>query len=294
MSEEMNSGVYEIRNRVSGKHYIGSSVNLKARWTSHLSALRHGKHWNSYLQSAFVKYGGEAFELSVLEYIKDISQLISREQYYLDTSYPEYNIALVAGSPMLGRSFSAEHRRKIGMAKMGHSVSAETRAKISAAWPPDRRRKYGMAVSGKRNHNYGKHPSTETLAKRSRALTGHSTSDQTRAKISAAMSGEHNPNYGKHPSAETRAKMSAARMGHPVSVETRLKLSKAMSGTGNPMYGVSGKRNPMYGKRHSKEARKKMSNAKKGSHLNDETRARISAAQKARWRRIHAIQNGTK
>ena len=274
---------------MNGEFYIGSAMNLKARWRIHLSTLHHKKHGNRHLQAAFAKYGEEVFEFSVLEYVKDISQLISREQHYLDTLHPKYNIAQIAGSPMLGRHFSAEHRRKLSLAKMGHPVSTETRAKIAAAWSPERRRKYGMAMTGEQNPMYGKHPSKETRAKRSSALMGHLTGDETRAKISAAMSGKRNPNYGKQASVETRAKMSAARMGHPVSDETRLKLSKAVRGERNPMYGRSGKRNPMFGKHHSKEARKKMSEAKQGKHLSSETRARISAAQKARWRRIHAM-----
>ena len=34
------AGVYQIRNLVNGKIYVGSSINLKQRKTSHFSKLR--------------------------------------------------------------------------------------------------------------------------------------------------------------------------------------------------------------------------------------------------------------
>lgn len=48
----MTSGVYSIRS-VSGKEYVGSSVNVEARWATHRSELNAGKHHRHALQKAW-------------------------------------------------------------------------------------------------------------------------------------------------------------------------------------------------------------------------------------------------
>lgn len=61
-------GIYCISNTVNNKNYIGSSINIQKRLEKHRSLLKHNKHFNSYLQNAWNKYGGEVFEFSILEY----------------------------------------------------------------------------------------------------------------------------------------------------------------------------------------------------------------------------------
>ena len=102
------SGVYEIRNQMNGKRYIGRSVNLQQRQKVHLSGLHHNTHHNCHLQAAFNKYGESAFAFSVLEYVEEVSQLIPREQHFLDIMMPEYNIASIAGS-YRGRERNADY-----------------------------------------------------------------------------------------------------------------------------------------------------------------------------------------
>ena len=48
------------------------------------------------------------------------------------------------------------------------------------------------------------------------------------------------------------------------SEETKRKMSEAQKGESNPMYGRAGNKNPFFGKHHSEESRKKISEAKKG------------------------------
>jgi group I intron endonuclease len=135
------SGVYEIRNIQNGHRYIGSAVNIYRRWKTHRSDLCRNKHHSAHLQRAWDKYGEECFEFSVVEYC-DISQLIQREQKYIDNWRPEYNCSPTAGSPkgvkhseetrlkrkglqagskngMFGRSHSEEARKSISEKKRG-------------------------------------------------------------------------------------------------------------------------------------------------------------------------------
>jgi len=228
----MSSGIYQIRNRVNGKRYIGSSVNLRKRRRNHLSSLRLGQHPNPHLQAAFDKYGEVAFAFEVLE-CATAENLIECEQYYLNTLKPEYNIAPMAGSLLgfhptdetrrrlsaagIGRRHSDEARRRISETHSGKHhycygkhLSEETRHKISEAWTPERRRKISEAMKGEQHPRFGKHLSEETKRKLS-------------VRNKRAM-------LGKHHSAKTRAKMSAIGMGHPVSAETRRKISEAQRG----------------------------------------------------------------
>lgn len=65
------------------KSYIGSAVNIKRRWDNHKALLRNNKHWISYFQNSWNKYGEADFEFHVIEYCQK-EKLIEREQFYLD------------------------------------------------------------------------------------------------------------------------------------------------------------------------------------------------------------------
>jgi len=75
-----------------GKFYVGSTVNLARRERDHRYQLNRGKHYARHLQRAWNKYGSQAFEWSVLEYVPTegltIEEfrllLITREQYHID------------------------------------------------------------------------------------------------------------------------------------------------------------------------------------------------------------------
>lgn len=94
------SGIYKILNIKTGVFYIGSAVNLNRRGISHFRQLNQKKHHSQKLQNAFDKYGIENFKFKILELVKDKSQLIEREQSYLDLLKPSYNICKIAGSTL--------------------------------------------------------------------------------------------------------------------------------------------------------------------------------------------------
>jgi len=103
------TGIYRWTNVVSGKNYIGSSVDLSIRFRYYLNTnflKRQIDINNSKIYRALLKYGYSSFNLEVIEYCDPII-LIEREQYYLDNLKPEYNILKVAGS-----SFRRKHSKK--------------------------------------------------------------------------------------------------------------------------------------------------------------------------------------
>lgn len=104
------SGIYKITNTLNNKCYIGSAVDPKARIYTHKSQLSKGKHHSILLQRAWNKYVCDNFLFTILEECEK-EKLIEREQFYLDTLNPEYNIAKKAGN-CLGVKFSKESSLK--------------------------------------------------------------------------------------------------------------------------------------------------------------------------------------
>lgn len=122
--------IYQIQNVKNGKLYVGSTCNLSARKSQHLSSLRLNKHHSLYLQRSYNKYGSENFIFSVLE--DDISneQLLDREQYYIDLLKPIYNSCPVAGTRK-GAKHTLDSIKKMKISKKGRKVSEEYKKVLS-------------------------------------------------------------------------------------------------------------------------------------------------------------------
>jgi len=103
-------GVYRWINNLNGNTYIGSSINLSVRFYTYYS-LRSLAKSNRPMERALLKYGFSNFSLEILEYCNS-EDLLKKEQYYLDTLKPEYNIAEIAGS-ILGYKHSEESLKKM-------------------------------------------------------------------------------------------------------------------------------------------------------------------------------------
>lgn len=96
--EKQKSGVvYKITNLLDNKFYIGSSANLLKRYYTHISNIRANKQTCTKLIRAVRKHKEENFKFEIIEECA-IDNLLEREQYFLDTLKPHYNIALIAGS----------------------------------------------------------------------------------------------------------------------------------------------------------------------------------------------------
>lgn len=111
-------GIYYIKNKINGKMYIGQSVSIsKDRIPAHLSALKSGRHFNSHLQKAFIKYGEESFEFGTLEECAK-EDLNEKEVFYINhfsSSNPKkgYNLSLGGESVMKGRKHDEESKKKM-------------------------------------------------------------------------------------------------------------------------------------------------------------------------------------
>jgi group I intron endonuclease len=119
----MNTGIYKITNLINGKFYVGSASSnggFRKRWNEHKSNLNQGKHCNKHLQSAWIKYGADSFYFEIIEIVNP-SIILEREQFYLDTLKPDYNVCKVAGNT-LGVKLSQQQKdnlSKIGKLRTG-------------------------------------------------------------------------------------------------------------------------------------------------------------------------------
>lgn len=78
--------VYQIRNIVNNKSYIGSTINKYRRKKNHWHRLRKGIHPNKNLQKEWIEYGADNFVFEVLEDVGKVTteKLRTCEQKYLD------------------------------------------------------------------------------------------------------------------------------------------------------------------------------------------------------------------
>lgn len=146
----MKSGVYIIKNTISGKLYVGSTNNFSMRWKRHICDLNKQIHTGTKLQRAWDKYGQDSFEFCVIEYVNNTAILMEREQHWLDTLKSVelgYNTLPTAGSSrghklseahkaaflFKGKTHSEESKRKMSIAAQNRVVSEETKLKQSLA-----------------------------------------------------------------------------------------------------------------------------------------------------------------
>ena len=116
-------GIYIWVNKKNGKSYVGSAIDLKDRLKQYYSLnLMRTKIMlgQSAIYTAILKYGHSNFKLEILEYC-DQSDVIARENYYLNLLKPEYNILQVAGSS-LGYKHREESKEKIRASLVGRNA----------------------------------------------------------------------------------------------------------------------------------------------------------------------------
>lgn len=84
------SAVYRITNTITGDFYIGSSKNVKKRWTAHKAPSRWNEHPNCPMYIDMKKYGVDKFEFQVLAEV-ETGRLKEAEQQFIETLKPTYN-----------------------------------------------------------------------------------------------------------------------------------------------------------------------------------------------------------
>ncbi|KAI9708686.1 MAG: hypothetical protein M1812_007924 [Candelaria pacifica] len=105
------SGVYALVNKINGKSYIGSAVNLYNRILDYQQQAYLVKKSTLVIVQAIQKYGFNSFGIYLLEYTS-LSDLRAAEQSWLDFYKPEYNMLKLVDSS-LGYNHTPESIAKI-------------------------------------------------------------------------------------------------------------------------------------------------------------------------------------
>jgi len=128
------SGIYMWTNLISGKRYIGSSVNLKRRFLEYYNVNRLIASNSMPINRALLRYGFSRFSLKILEYC-DISMLMVREKHYFVLLEPEYNLLLEPGSPSKGKGWVLSEETKDKLRRAALNRSPGINARIGASQP---------------------------------------------------------------------------------------------------------------------------------------------------------------
>lgn len=142
----MKIGIYQIRNLINNKVYIGSSKNIQKRFITHKRLLRKNKSPHVALQRAWNKYGEDNF---LFEIIKEcsIENLFKEEKLHIDkiSLKMKYNTGTVGGGDNTSMHINnKEIRIKISNAVKSRylNMSAQEKEQIS------------NKMKGKGNPNY--------------------------------------------------------------------------------------------------------------------------------------------
>ena len=83
-------GVYKITNTVTGDFYVGSSKDVKKRWSRHKWTSTWKRYPNNPMYHDMQKYGTDSFELQILEEVEP-DKLKELEQQFIEKLKPAYN-----------------------------------------------------------------------------------------------------------------------------------------------------------------------------------------------------------
>lgn len=128
------AGIYMWTNKLNGKNYVGSSVDLRRRLLEYYNVNRLLNEESMPINIALLKYGYHNFSLTVLE-ICNTDSLMSREKHFFEVYSPEYNILKTPGSPSRGSGWKHSESTLDNMRAAAYirSQSPENLDKLSVA-----------------------------------------------------------------------------------------------------------------------------------------------------------------
>jgi group I intron endonuclease len=225
--------IYKVTNRITGKCYIGQTTrNIEIRKIEH--ARRMKDRSINYFHNALRKYGLKNFKWETLCECSSKEELDDMEFHYIK----QYNSYYTNNGYNTTRG---------GEGRFDFIVSNETREKLSKANKGKKRNEKTKALMRKNqmsigNSFYGKKHTKESREKMGRKGKLHPSygkkwPDEVKQKISETIKILWEDKNSKYNTKEYRESISKRMKGRKFGEDTIKKLSKINSGKGNPMYG---------------------------------------------------------
>lgn len=123
------SGIYAIICMSTNKSYIGSTVDLKSRFSANKCNLKYGSHCNPELQKDWELYGQSNFVFEILELVLEKELLLVREKFYIENCPFVYN-KVEPGKLPYTKGLRYTHK----------NIEISTQ-KYKDSWTPERRKK---------------------------------------------------------------------------------------------------------------------------------------------------------
>lgn len=198
--------VYLATNTINGKLYVGVTTScMKARWQAHINEAKLKARW--ILHKAIVKYGADAFTISLLELCDNANCLNEAEIRWIaelrsNVRARGYNMT-IGGGGTSGHRMTAESRDRMSAAQKGRTFTAEARAKMSAS-------------------RMGMQQSAEQRAARSATMRAKGPHPGALAALKLA----HEARRGKKMPRDQVERMRARKLGVPLSAAARMAISR--------------------------------------------------------------------
>lgn len=209
----LNSGIYKITHRDSGRIYIGQSIKLKRRLNGYKNAGGSG-NGNSVIKRAILKYGWDAFDWEILLYANNMDYLNEMEIKLISA----YDCLAPKGFNIKTGGSNApfpEHLKKLfSEQRKGKKHTEEARKKMSIGqkkrWENPTQEMLDRVKEQAKNINLGK-----TFSENHRKNIS-----ETRKRLIAEGKLINNTFAGKNHSEETKKKMSESHTGRKLSPES--------------------------------------------------------------------------
>ena len=228
----MTGYIYKITNDKTDKFYIGSTLNPEMREERHFDDLKANRHHSIYLQRAYNKYGRENFHFTIVK----------------------------------EREFSSEEELRL----------LEERY-INFCWNTGKL--YNVSKKGSGGDLVSYHPLLEEIKKKQRIATKKkwdSKTEEEKQAYSEKLRGRGNPNFGNKWTDEQREKASKEKKEYfkthdnyikgktfeeAYGIERAIKIKQKLSASFSKR---TGEKNSFYGRHHSEETKRKLSEQRKG------------------------------
>jgi group I intron endonuclease len=221
-------GIYIIKNNINNNFYIGSSKNIKNRWSVHKSKLKMNKHDNIHLQRSYNLYGKDSFSYSIIEETT-IEDLLIKEQDYLN-KYNNDDLCYNIGLKCVGGDNLTKHPNRQNIIdkikkslknrfdklsnddkKLIYGKYGDDNPNYNKKWTDDMKNQASERT--KKYYTYNVHPIKN---KRLEDFYGIEKAKEMKKKISEHAKTkllDKNPFYNKHHSEETKEILRKKRIG---------------------------------------------------------------------------------